>query len=122
MLGLSSLLGMGILWRYFSFNFDSHPVNFIDLGPVDNIPEKEVVPFPEDQVVIVRSDGTIKALSMVCPHLGCLVEMTEDGFTCPCHGSRFEFDGSLKKSPADRPLAILNTQISDEGHLIVKIT
>jgi glycine/D-amino acid oxidase-like deaminating enzyme/nitrite reductase/ring-hydroxylating ferredoxin subunit len=51
-------------------------------------------------------DGRVSAVSATCTHMGCVVEWnTGDGtWDCPCHGSRFEVDGSVIEGPATRPL------------------
>lgn len=51
-------------------------------------------------------DGTVRVLSARCTHLGCLVAFNEAEATweCPCHGSRFDLDGSVLQGPAVRPL------------------
>ena len=58
-------------------------------------------------VMIVRGEGEqFSAFSLKCTHLGCTVGWNEAArsFDCPCHGSRFEIDGTVKKGPAKRPL------------------
>lgn len=42
-----------------------------------------------------------------CPHLGCICSFNAVDHTwdCPCHGSRFSFDGSIIKGPAQSPLS-----------------
>ncbi|WP_255307943.1 FAD-dependent oxidoreductase [Streptomyces marincola] len=52
-------------------------------------------------------DGTVRAVSARCTHLGCLVAFNEAEQTweCPCHGSRFSPDGSVLQGPATEPLA-----------------
>ena len=41
-----------------------------------------------------------------CPHLGCQLEWNPDerSWDCPCHGSRFRFDGSVIDNPAQEDL------------------
>jgi cytochrome b6-f complex iron-sulfur subunit len=41
-----------------------------------------------------------------CTHLGCMVKwMTHNQrFECPCHGAKFQFDGTLIEGPAKRNL------------------
>jgi len=51
--------------------------------------------------------GEYHAVSAVCSHMGCLVEWNdgEQSWDCPCHGSRFDVDGSVLDTPANDPLA-----------------
>ncbi|WP_030584816.1 FAD-dependent oxidoreductase [Streptomyces globisporus] len=55
-------------------------------------------------------DGTLRAVSARCTHLGCLVSFNEAETTweCPCHGSRFATDGAVLQGPATRPLEQLD--------------
>lgn len=52
-------------------------------------------------------DGTVRAVSARCTHLGCIVAFNaaETTWECPCHGSRFATDGSVLQGPAMWPLA-----------------
>jgi nitrite reductase/ring-hydroxylating ferredoxin subunit len=51
-------------------------------------------------------DGTVHAVSLRCTHLGCLCRWNdaERSWDCPCHGSRFDVDGSVLEGPAVKPL------------------
>ena len=51
------------------------------------------------------SAGDFKGFSATCTHTGCTVNKVVDGtIDCPCHGSKFNLDGSVAKGPATKPL------------------
>lgn len=59
------------------------------------------------QVAVYRDeDGRTYELSPRCTHMGCTVDWNDPAQTwdCPCHGSRFAFDGSVIHGPAREPL------------------
>lgn len=65
------------------------------------------------------------ALSPICPHAGCSVEMAGDkkSFHCPCHDARFAADGSLAEGPSPRGLDALEVSIAardDKPWLFIK--
>jgi cytochrome b6-f complex iron-sulfur subunit/menaquinol-cytochrome c reductase iron-sulfur subunit len=79
-------------------------------------------------VWLIRTGGAVRALSVVCPHLGCSIGVrdvppsagpstgaTEDkkGFACPCHDSSFSIDGKRQDGPSPRDMDSLATRITD---------
>lgn len=52
------------------------------------------------------SKGTPYVVSIRCPHLGCQLEWNPDekSWDCPCHGSRFDYEGHLIDNPAQEDL------------------
>jgi len=59
------------------------------------------------QLAVYRDDGGhTYELSPRCTHMGCTVDWNDSARTwdCPCHGSRFDFDGSVVRGPAAEPL------------------
>lgn len=56
--------------------------------------------------VYVDTDGVVHSLSPRCAHMGCTVDWNDADKTwdCPCHGSRYRFDGSVVHGPATRGL------------------
>jgi Rieske Fe-S protein len=62
-------------------------------------------------IVIRRPDGSLRAFSGRCPHLGCQIDrIIDDQAVCPCHGSRFRVDGTVSAGPATRPLTRMTVE------------
>lgn len=121
-LGIAGMLGLTAVTKFLSHTPDSSTQTRFDLGPVDQLSTSAMTMFPAAQAFIIPIPGGFEALSLVCPHLGCQVETWDDGFECPCHGSRFAPDGLLIKGPAKTSLRTLRTEISAEGHLILDLS
>jgi cytochrome b6-f complex iron-sulfur subunit len=119
LLALSGLLGLGWMVRYFSYQPDPAPPTVFDLGAVDQLPTGSVITLTQAQAALLPTSDGFRAVSLVCPHLGCVVEDRKDRFVCPCHGSQFNLDGSLKKGPATQSLRPVSLQISRDGHVIL---
>jgi cytochrome b6-f complex iron-sulfur subunit len=122
LLGLASALGIVGMLRYFSYEPDPAPPSQFDLGSADQYPPGSITVLNQAEAVLIHSTTGFKALSLVCPHLGCIVEKVSSGFACPCHGSRFSAEGGLQQGPANRPLQKLQVSINQQGHLILKNT
>ena len=63
------------------------------------------------KVALYKHDnGDVYFLKPLCPHMGCLLRFNdaEKSWDCPCHGSRFSFDGKVLNSPAFEDLEILS--------------
>lgn len=117
----SAIVGMGVMLRYLSTPGDDTPPNQFDLGLAADYPIGTRKVIASAQVLIIHDDQGFHALSLVCPHLGCTVNETRDGFECPCHGSRFFADGSLRNGPASRSLTSLSIVENHDDHLILNI-
>lgn len=49
--------------------------------------------------------GTYTALSPICTHRGCTVDVSGARLVCPCHGSTYDRSGRVLKGPAERALS-----------------
>jgi glycine/D-amino acid oxidase-like deaminating enzyme/nitrite reductase/ring-hydroxylating ferredoxin subunit len=65
--------------------------------------EAKIVKYEGHRLAIYKDEtGKLHAVNPVCPHAKCSVAWNnaEKSWDCPCHGSRFSFDGELLTGPA----------------------
>ena len=65
--------------------------------------EAKLVKYEGESIAMYRDEtGGIHAINPTCPHAKCVVgwNSAEKSWDCPCHGSRFSFDGELLTGPA----------------------
>jgi cytochrome b6-f complex iron-sulfur subunit len=61
------------------------------------------------------SETELRALSALCTHQACTVEWDgAQSFNCPCHGSRFDAMGAVKRGPALTPLRTYTTLLEGD--------
>jgi cytochrome b6-f complex iron-sulfur subunit len=79
---------------------------------------------PGPRLFLIRKGNSFRAVSAVCTHLGCTVNLNPDGkgFACPCHGSRFDEQARVIGGPAPKPLAWFPVSLSRDGRLMVDTT
>jgi len=94
---------------------------------------------PDQRVFVSRHGKRFKAMSAACTHLGCTVRVEASlradptdpdtrratqvfELACPCHGSRYQEDGSNISGPAPRPLPSYRLTLApDDGQLVVDL-
>jgi glycine/D-amino acid oxidase-like deaminating enzyme/nitrite reductase/ring-hydroxylating ferredoxin subunit len=67
----------------------------------------EVVEWKGERVAVYKdAQGQVFSCSAVCTHMGCIVHWNgaERSWDCPCHGSRFNYDGKVIQGPANEDL------------------
>lgn len=74
---------------------------------------------PDVPAILLRTVDGFKALSLICTHLGCTVNEAQEGFACPCHGSRYDSDGNVLRGPAKLALRPLRVEITTDGNLVI---
>jgi cytochrome b6-f complex iron-sulfur subunit len=83
-----------------------------------NLADGEAFIPPGRNLAVFRDGEGVFAISTVCTHLGCIVKTSTFGFDCPCHGSGFNKDGTVRKGPAPKPLPWLKVTRSGNGYII----
>jgi len=76
----------------------------------------------EKAVYVTRdTQGQLRVLTSICPHLGCTVPWNKENgkFACPCHGAIFAPDGTRIAGPSLRGMDPLETSVRD-GQLLVR--
>ena len=72
----------------------------------------------DETVVTQPTAGVYKGFSSTCTHAGCTLRDVADGtINCPCHGSKFNLDGTVANGPATKPLE--TKSVSRQGDSIV---
>ncbi len=122
-IAIGSMAGVGIIGLLGSLDLPiprvSQTANKFKVGRVVDFPLDTFTYIEEKNIYVYRERRSIKAVSAICTHLGCVVRKTEDGFTCPCHGSSYDRSGKVLAGPAPRDLDWLKVEMSPEGKLII---
>lgn len=87
------------------------PLTIFDKNPVQIISPKK---YAYEVAIEKKQDGTYKALLLRCTHYNNQLQPTGNGFTCNAHGSKFDKEGKVLKGPAEAPLTLLQTSITDQ--------
>lgn len=70
--------------------------------------------------VLALDDGEYTAVSPICTHLGCTVDVSGAHLICPCHGSTYDRSGSVLRGPAERALRRFPATVTPEGDLVIE--
>jgi Rieske Fe-S protein len=64
-------------------------------------------------LLILETDGTYRALSATCTHLGCTVQYRPDlhEIWCPCHNGIYNLNGGNISGPPPRPLEVFDVHL-----------
>jgi Rieske Fe-S protein len=75
-----------------------------------------------DPIYILALGGRrYAALSPICTHLGCTVEIEQARLVCPCHGSTYDREGKVLRGPAEEALASYRTALTSDGVIVVDL-
>ncbi len=94
----------------------------VKVGKSSTFPVDTFTYIGEHKVFIYRDHEGVKAVSAICTHLGCVLEIDEDGFICPCHGSSYDRSGEVLSGPAPRALSWFQVSKAPDGQLVIDMT
>jgi len=114
---IAALAGAAALGRYLSPALRPKK-ELLKVAKAD-LPAQGALVYREERVALMREGERVYALSLVCTHLGCTVNVTPGDILCPCHGSSFDREGRVLKGPADRPLQRLVVQESEAFYQVL---
>jgi nitrite reductase/ring-hydroxylating ferredoxin subunit len=96
----------------------------VTLGQPATISVGTLQAVPGAPALIGRDDAGIYAMTITCTHQCCNVSATGTGsgitVVCPCHGSRFDRNGSVIQGPAASPLVHYQVDMSQDGLMVVR--
>jgi Rieske Fe-S protein len=58
----------------------------------------------EDPIYVLADPTEFTAISPICTHRGCTVDVHGERLVCPCHGSTYDRQGRVLRGPAERSL------------------
>lgn len=119
LLAAAGILGVGGLIRYLSYQFDPTPPSEFDIGPAADFPLDSHTVLAHIPALIIHDQKGLRAVSLTCTHLGCLVEQRNFGFECPCHNSRYDPAGKVLRGPASQNLKTYRVEQTEDGNLHV---
>ena len=119
LVAISGLLALDGLRRYLSFKPAPPPPKRFEIGPESDYPPGTRLVLPEIPAVLIHDQDGFHALSLVCTHLGCVVERQVDVYACNCHGSRYDKSGKVTRGPAIHSLPVFQVERNQDGRLVI---
>jgi glycine/D-amino acid oxidase-like deaminating enzyme/nitrite reductase/ring-hydroxylating ferredoxin subunit len=80
--------------------------------------EGRLVKYEGETIALYKdAEGNLHAVDPICPHAKCAVDWNsaEKSWDCPCHGSRFSFNGEVLTGPARRGLDVVEISEMAKG-------
>ncbi|MEK6689908.1 MAG: ubiquinol-cytochrome c reductase iron-sulfur subunit [Nitrospirota bacterium] len=116
---LPAIAFLGGMFRMVKPNVRYEESTRFKIGTVENFPVGITKKLEDKKVFIFSTDEGLHAISSICTHLGCIVNITEWGFQCPCHGSRYNQNGKVIAGPAPRNLSWHEISQDIDGSLVI---
>jgi cytochrome b6-f complex iron-sulfur subunit len=114
----AGLLASVSLLRQFVPRGTRHQKRF-RIGRKNNFPVNTFTYLVDRQLFVYRDHQGIRAVSAVCTHLGCIIEKSDEGFVCPCHGSCYDDKGKVLSGAATKDLPWYSLYRDPDGQIVV---
>ena len=89
------------------------------IGRPDDFPVGIEKVIPGRNIRVISTSEGLAAVSLICTHLGCVAAKIDQGYSCPCHGSKFGLEGQVLSGPAPRALRWLELGRAPDGSIVV---
>jgi len=114
--GLSQASFLGYLYP----NAMKVPPSVFSIGRPGEVLSRDGKLFDAKQKVFIETlSGRVRVQTAVCTHLGCTVNLTDTGYSCPCHGSVYDRYGRNVSGPAPLPLVFYDVFKGASGDIMV---
>lgn len=70
-----------------------------------------------EPIYVLATANGFTAVSPICTHRGCTVDINGERLVCPCHGSTYDREGRVLKGPAQR--ALQRYAVSQSGNQLL---
>ncbi len=98
---------------------------FVAIGPAQALESDGFLAGELDDIAVVVAKvsdepGEYLAVASTCPHAGCQVAWKAETtlFECPCHGSKFNSDGTVANGPAQSALPVFDVKVEEDVVLV----
>lgn len=92
------------------------------LGLPSDFKARTVTWLRDRSLFVLRDEKGFGAFSSKCTHLGCTVQRTAAGFSCPCHGAKYDEQGRVASGPARRALPWFAIWQEPDGRIWVDLS
>lgn len=91
------------------------------IGRINNFPVNTFTYIADRKLFVYRDHQGIRAVSAICTHLGCVIEKSDEGFQCPCHGSCYNDRGEVVSGAATTDLPWFELLKDVDGQIVVDL-
>jgi len=99
-----------VVGHFFKGKFSREKLDeFIELAPG----EGKIVKYEGESMAVYKDDeGRLHAVNPACSHIKCTIgwNAAEKTWDCPCHGSRYSYDGEMLTGPARKDLQVIHLE------------